>query len=111
VDLVMADFTGHLWDAMRLVAGTDVFVGMHGAGFTHLLWLRQVTLRVLVAAASFTAVSKRVVMRLWLYTELTQARVGVLPKELSGSATADEEAGPNAWLGLKPVTRMRFVWK
>ena len=39
----MADFNGTLWDTMQLVAGTDVFIGMHGAGFTNLLWLRQVS--------------------------------------------------------------------
>ena len=31
-----------LWDTMQLVRGTDVFLGMHGAGMTNLLWLRQV---------------------------------------------------------------------
>ena len=38
----MAAFDGPLWETVRLVRGTDVFLGMHGAGFTNVLWLRQV---------------------------------------------------------------------
>ena len=38
----MTTFGGPLWETMQLVHGTDVFLGMHGAGFTNLLWLRQV---------------------------------------------------------------------
>ncbi len=42
VDLVVTTFETPLWDTMQLVHRTDVFLGMHGAGFTNLLWLRQV---------------------------------------------------------------------
>ena len=55
VDLVTAEFGGHLWDTMRLVSGSDVFLGMHGAGFAHLLWLRQVALNVPVSVFLPTA--------------------------------------------------------
>ena len=43
VELVLTTFAGlPLWDTMQLVHGTDVFLGMHGAGLTNLLWLRKV---------------------------------------------------------------------
>ena len=42
VELVVTTFGAPLWETVRLVHGTDVFLGMHGAGFTNLLWLRQV---------------------------------------------------------------------
>ncbi len=42
MELVVAAFDGPLWETVRLVRGTDVFLGMHGAGFTNVLWLRQV---------------------------------------------------------------------
>ena len=38
----MTTFDAPLWETMRLVRGTDVFLGMHGAGFTNVLWLQQV---------------------------------------------------------------------
>ena len=38
----MTTFAAPLWDTMQLVRGTDVFLGMHGAGFTNLLWLSRV---------------------------------------------------------------------
>ena len=42
-ELVVTTFAGlPLWDTMQLVHGADVFFGMHGAGLTNLLWLRQV---------------------------------------------------------------------
>ena len=42
VELVVTKFNMSLWEAMQLVRGTDVFMGMHGAGFTNLLWLQHV---------------------------------------------------------------------
>ncbi len=42
MELVVTTFDAPLWETMQLVHGTDVFMGMHGAGFTNLLWLRQV---------------------------------------------------------------------
>lgn len=34
-------FNGSLLEHVRLVAAADVFIGMHGAGFTHGLFLRR----------------------------------------------------------------------
>ena len=42
VDLVVTRFDFPLWEAIDLVQSTDVFIGMHGAGFTNLLALHQV---------------------------------------------------------------------
>ena len=42
VELVVTTFEGPLWESMRLVHGTDVVLGMHGAGLTNLLWLQRV---------------------------------------------------------------------
>ena len=43
VDLVITRFSYSLWEAFDLVHSTDVFIGMHGAGFTNLLALHQVS--------------------------------------------------------------------
>lgn len=44
MELVVTKFDGTLWDTMQLMHSTDVFVGMHGAGMTNLLWIRKVCL-------------------------------------------------------------------
>ena len=43
VELVATTFDAPLWETVRLMRGTDVFLGMHGAGFTNVLWLRRVS--------------------------------------------------------------------
>jgi len=44
VDLVLTTFDGSLWETMRLMQSTDLFMGMHGAGFTNTLFLPKVSL-------------------------------------------------------------------
>ena len=44
VDLVLTTFDGSLWETMRLMQSTDLFMGMHGAGFTNTLFLPKVRL-------------------------------------------------------------------
>ena len=45
VDLVLTKFEGSMYDTMKLMATTDLFMGMHGAGFTNVLYLPQVRFR------------------------------------------------------------------
>ena len=42
MDLVLTTFDGSLWETMRLMQSTDLFMGMHGAGFTNTLFLPKV---------------------------------------------------------------------
>ena len=42
VDLVLTTFGGSLYDSMKLMQTTDLFLGMHGAGFTNVLFLPPV---------------------------------------------------------------------
>ncbi len=45
VDLVLTKFEGSMYDTMKLMATTDLFMGMHGAGFTNVLYLPPVRVR------------------------------------------------------------------
>ena len=42
VDVVLTTFDGTLWETMRLMQTTDLFLGMHGAGFTNTMFLPKV---------------------------------------------------------------------
>ena len=42
VEVVTTSFSMQLWEALALVHSSDVFLGMHGAGFTNLLALHKV---------------------------------------------------------------------
>ena len=42
MDFVKTSFNMSMWEAFALVRSTDVFLGMHGAGFTNLLAMHQV---------------------------------------------------------------------
>ena len=42
MDLVLTTFNGSLWETMQLMQSTDLFLGMHGAGFTNTLFLPKV---------------------------------------------------------------------
>ena len=42
VDLVLTNFDESLWETMQLMQSTDLFMGMHGAGFTNTLFLPKV---------------------------------------------------------------------
>ncbi len=42
VEVVLTPFHVPLWEALALVHSSDVFLGMHGAGFTNLLGLHKV---------------------------------------------------------------------
>lgn len=42
VEVVTTTFKGTLYDSMDLMQHTDVFLGMHGAGWTNALFLSQV---------------------------------------------------------------------
>ena len=43
VELVKTSFQVPLWEALALVHSTDVFIGMHGAGFANLLGMHKVS--------------------------------------------------------------------
>ena len=46
VDLVLTKFDADdMYDTMKLVQSTDLFMGMHGAGFTNLLFMNPVRRR------------------------------------------------------------------
>ena len=60
MDLVLTEFTNvSLYDVMKLMQSTDLFLGMHGAGFTNALFLPPVRLYTikLVTAPALTALS------------------------------------------------------
>ncbi len=42
VELVSTNFGMPMWEALALVRSSDVFLGMHGAGFANLLGLHKV---------------------------------------------------------------------
>jgi len=43
VDLVLTKFADEdMYDTMKLMQSTDLFMGMHGAGFTNLLFMPPV---------------------------------------------------------------------
>jgi hypothetical protein len=44
VEVVTTLFRMPLWEALALVHSSDVFLGMHGAGFTNLLGLHKVSI-------------------------------------------------------------------
>ena len=57
MDFVTTKFKMPLWEAFELVRSTDLFLGMHGAGFGNLLALHQVIAwqsqgRLLISVAS-----------------------------------------------------------
>lgn len=43
VDVVTTTFNGTLYDSMDLMQHTDIFLGMHGAGWTNALFLSKVS--------------------------------------------------------------------
>ena len=45
VDFVSTIFNMSMWEAIALIRSTDVFLGMHGAGFANLLAIHQVSLQ------------------------------------------------------------------
>ena len=38
VEVVITEFNMSAWEAQQLIAHTDVFLGMHGAGLTNIMW-------------------------------------------------------------------------
>ena len=45
VETVSTTFEGALYDSMDLMRRTDLFLGMHGAGWTNTLFLSEVCIR------------------------------------------------------------------
>ena len=42
VELLLTLFDGSLYDQMKMMRGTDLFMCMHGAGSTNIIFLRPV---------------------------------------------------------------------